>query len=727
MKKQIMTDKSSFDQRGQKVDHQINVAGDFIQEQPIAPPIPHQVPSPPRDFSGREDELNELIYKFDRGATITGLRGMGGIGKTALALVLADRIKDRFPDGQLFLDMLGTSKSPLKPEDAMAHVIRSYIGAETRLPSDLNGLGGFYRTVLSGKSTLILLDNAANREQVESLLPPDGSALLITSRNKFALSGMEEKDLDVLPLEDAKKLLLEIAGRIGENAKVLAKLCGCLPLALRNAAYALKERQNIGVADYVKRLEDTRKRLDLVEASFNLSYELLNPEVQRLWCLLSVFPADFDLAGAATVWERDQCVAKDALGDLVKWSLVDFLPYPIGEGGRYRQHDLARDFANSNLDAAARMHAQWLHAEHYKNALSAANAFYHRGGNNSIASLMLIDYEWTNIQAGQAWSVSIMNGQINQSKHGEASAECTAALRLANSYPNAGFLVLDLYLHPYEQIHWLEAAIVAAQQLKDRKMECTHLGNLGLAYLDQGDYLQAIEFLELSLGISREINDQHGECADLSNLGIAYKNIGNFRCAIEFYEQALPIARKIRDLRSEGAILGNLGVANAALGETYKAIEFFEQHLAISIKNGDLRGESDALGNLGLAYAHLGMIQKSIGFYRQSLTINRKIGDKQSESKALGNLGNLAINFGETGKATKYYEQALKISCEIGDRQGEGNCLSNLGVVFYRLGQRERAIDYMKAALSIFDRIESPYARQASKLLSQWQGDENPK
>ena len=135
---------------------------------------------------------------------------MGGVGKTALALVLADRLKDRFPDGQLFLNMLGTSKSPLKPEDAMAHIIRSYRGVDAPLPEDLNGLSGLYHSVLSGKKALILLDNAASREQVEPLLPPAGSALLITSRNKFALAGLKEKDLDVLPLEDAKKLLLEI-------------------------------------------------------------------------------------------------------------------------------------------------------------------------------------------------------------------------------------------------------------------------------------------------------------------------------------------------------------------------------------------------------------------------------------------------------------------------------------------------------------------------------------
>ncbi len=291
------------------------------------------------------EELNEILSNFERGATITGLRGMGGVGKTALALVLAERLKGRFPDGQIFLDMQGTSPKPLATAEAMVHVIRAYLGADARLPEDLNGLRGLYNSVLSGKKTLILLDNAASREQVEPLLPPAGSALLITSRNKFVLPGLKEKDLDVLPLEDAKKLLLEIAGRIGGHAEELAKLCGCLPLALRNAASALAEKKNLNVADYVERLKDARKRLDLVEASFSLSYELLTPELQRLWCLLSVFPADFDLAGAAAVWEMETDPAEEALGELVKWSLVDFLPSASGEGGRYRLHDLARVFA----------------------------------------------------------------------------------------------------------------------------------------------------------------------------------------------------------------------------------------------------------------------------------------------------------------------------------------------------------------------------------------------
>ena len=125
---------------------------------------------------------------------------------------MVERLKDRFPDGQIFLDMQGTSPKPLAAEEAMVHVIRAYLGAEARLPEDLNGLRGLYNSVLSGKRTLILLDNAASREQVELLLPPAGSALLITIRNKFVLPGLKEKDLDVLPLIDAKKLLLRSPG-----------------------------------------------------------------------------------------------------------------------------------------------------------------------------------------------------------------------------------------------------------------------------------------------------------------------------------------------------------------------------------------------------------------------------------------------------------------------------------------------------------------------------------
>ena len=176
---------------------------------PSTPVIPHQIPPPPADFKGREDEINDILSNFEKGATITGLRGMGGIGKTALALVLADKLKDQFPDGQIFIDMRGTSVKaelpPITPVDAMAQVIRAY-NLVDRLPENAFELRGLYLSILTGKRILLLLDNAANGEQVEPLLPPAGCSVLITSRIKFTLPGLVENDLNILPPDKAREL-----------------------------------------------------------------------------------------------------------------------------------------------------------------------------------------------------------------------------------------------------------------------------------------------------------------------------------------------------------------------------------------------------------------------------------------------------------------------------------------------------------------------------------------
>ncbi|MGV8174934.1 MAG: tetratricopeptide repeat protein, partial [Methanothrix sp.] len=666
---------------------------------------PLQIPSPPQDFIGREDDVHKILASFDRGATIIGLRGLGGVGKTALALVLADRLKNRFPDGQLFLNMQGTSKSPLDPKDAMAHIIRSYRGADASLPEDLNGLCGLYHTTLSGKKALILLDNAASREQVEPLLPPPRCALLVTSRNKFVLPGLAENDLDVLPMEDAKELLLEISGHISGHAEELAHLCGCLPLALRNVASILREKPNLSIANYIKRLGDARKRLELAEASFSLSYDLLTPELQRLWSMLSVFPDDFDLAGAGAVWGMEETSAEDSLAELVKWSLVDFLPFATGKGGRYRLHEIARVFAALKADADICDLAQLHHSEHYNKVLALANEIIEQGNENFQAGFQLFDLEKLNIMAGQSWAERNLDAN-------------SSAIYLCKAYASSGVYFLKLGLLAELIRRWLETGLEAARHSEDIAMEGLLLSNLGTACFYLGETCKAIECYEKSLKISRIIGDKRGKGTQLYWLGNVYLQLGKSRKAIKSLEQALKIACDIEDRQGEGTRLACLGIAYLELGETHKAVKYCENALKIFRSIGDKPGELKTLVDLGYVYIQMGETRKAIKYLEQALKIASEIGDRQSEGDILCNLGNAFFHLSEirilgstflylskTRRAIKYCLAGLKMLHEIGDKRGEASVLNNLGAFSCQMGKTHKAIEYYEQALTIICEI----------------------
>ena len=220
----------------------------------------HQLPPAPADFTGRQEELEDLLKKIGSGGvTISGLRGQGGIGKTALALVLAHKLTEQYPDAQFYLDLKGSSTDPLTPAQAMAHVIRAY-EVTAQLPDDEATLQGMYHNLLREQKAILLMDNASDDKQVLPLIPPAGCVMLVTSRQKFALPGWISKDLDILSPEDSRDLLLLIAPRIGDFAEAIAKRCGYLPLALRLAGSALRERINITAEDYLGRLAEPDQR-----------------------------------------------------------------------------------------------------------------------------------------------------------------------------------------------------------------------------------------------------------------------------------------------------------------------------------------------------------------------------------------------------------------------------------------------------------------------------------
>jgi tetratricopeptide (TPR) repeat protein len=580
-------------------------------------PSLHQLPPPPGDFIGREEEIEELLTAVAvGGATISGLQGQGGVGKTALALKVAERLAPSFPDAQISIDLLGVSKKPLAAGEAMAYVIRAF-QPEAKLPENEREAAGVYQSVLHGKRALLLMDNARDAAQVKPLIPPAGCVLLVTSRFHFVLPGLHAKNLETLPSAKAEELLLKIAPRIDGEAQAIAKLCGYLPQALRLAATVLAERVNMAPSDYRQRLAEEQNRPKLlaagnesVEASISLSYGLLDAETQKRWRMLGVFPETFDGRAAAAVWSAEKNSAEDTLGVLTQYSMLEWNE----KTRRYRLHDLMRDFARQKLGDKERYESSLRHAQHYLEVLRSADGLYEKGGDSLMSGLALFDLERGNVEAGQAWAK-------------ENSADDSAAAGVCSAYPDAGAYCLYLRQGPRERIGWLEAGLAAARGLGDRSVELSHLGNIGMAYRSLGEDRRAIDYDEQSLRISREVSDRKNESKTLGGLGNAYRRLGECHRAIEYHEQQLQIAREIGYRRGEGNALGNLGSDYSSLGEYRRAVEHQEQYAQIAREIGDRYGECSALWNMSLALDKLGDRKEAIKLAEASLKIHEEIED----------------------------------------------------------------------------------------------------
>lgn len=649
-----------------KLDDALNVKRDIPRTHNLRTPVP---------LFGRDKDLEVLLDGITRQRTasvaISGVHGLGGVGKTELALTLAQRLAPQFPDAQIMLDLRGfdpDKRAPLAVEEVLSQIILAF-HPQARLPDDLANLQELYRTVLAQAGRVLLLfDNAFSAAQLMAAVPPPNCLLLTTSRNHFVLPGlpMVTRDLNSLLPAQSQAMLLDRASRLGDQAAHAAKLCGHLPLPLRTFADTVAGNRVIPVADLIARLEAHAADLTPQDAAFQTSYDLLPDPLPARWLALGVFVGDFDLHAAQAVWdESSRETALAAMQSLVDASLVEF-----DEGkGRFRLHDLVREFCLKKLDAAVLDSARLAHARHYCEVLRETNELYLKGRDSVLRGLSLFDTESANIQTGQAFAATHW-------------VEFDIACKVCTSYGIVAKHILRLRLHLRRQLEWLEAALLCAQRTGDRNGQAEAVGEMGVSHKNLGDAKTAIPLLEQQLVICRELGNRNGQGVALVNLGSAYSNLGDARKAIKLYEQALVVMREIGDRRGEGANLGNLGLAHAALGDARKAIEFYEQHLNITREIGDRRGEGNALGNLGVAHKNLGDVSKAIEFYEQALVIDR----------------------------------------EIGDRRGEGNDLWNSALAHDSLGNRAEAVPRAEAALRIFEAIEHPNATKVRAKLAEWRG-----
>lgn len=647
--------------------------------------LPSNIPSS-KGFVGRKTELRNLHGGKQSGRKAFVLHGLGGVGKTELALRFIDEIKAEF-NAHIRVDMRGLDRNALSPNDAMLEVIRAF---EPNIRSDLteHEVKNLYVQLLNRNRTLILLDNAKDRLQVEPLNNPT-ALTVITARSSFNVTGGISLEVEQLSTEDARNLLYSVAGkdRFKGNEDALALRAGYLPMALLPLASILAEDITLEADELIEKYENRQERLRLadpnrenltVEASFDLTYEVLNEEVRSRWRKLAVFPADFDLEAIQTVWQIDD--AKEARSDLVKRHLIIF----DKESKRSRLHDLVHDYTNEKLTQAERQKTEWLFALHYADLLTKLTVV-------TRENLAKFDLERANIESGFAWV---------KSKYKLNKAVATACL----GYTAFATNIFLLRFTTKQLIEWTEVGLAAARQLNETSYIGISLVNLATAYFRLGETQKSIEYYkEASAYPNKTVKKDDGSL--FGNLGACYVRSGEIEKAIEHFEKALEISKENGDKEKEAAWLNNLGGIHWSIGDRQKGEALFERALAIAREIGDKQGEGTYLANLGSAYRESGEVEKAIDLFETSLAIAREIGDRKSEGIRLGNLGIAYKNLGETDNAIKYYEDALIISEEIGDPQSEATHLANLAGIYANLGQPQKAVELFEKTIAISEEI----------------------
>jgi tetratricopeptide (TPR) repeat protein len=576
---------------------------------------------------------------------------MGGVGKTELALRVAYELKSEFSDGQLSFDLGGVSPHARTTAEAMAHVIRAFGATDesSAFPRSRSGrskhsmteaeLEPRYQLVLRGKKAILLFDNAKDEAQIARLTPPKTCTMLVTSRQHLELHGLESKHLDVLPPSDAHELLLKVCGSIKGKDEEIAKLCGYLPLALWAAASTIKKSPNVTPADYTRHLKSYRARLDLTEPALNasiravmgLSYKLLGSEDQFRFRSLSVFPGEFDVEAAAAVWASQGRAAERALTTLLQYSVVEY----DAAAGRYRLHDLMRDFAWEQLrkKSSERNTAKRRHAMHYLKLATTCNETYLKRGQHELQGLREFDADRANIEVGLDWAAK-------DHTHDGAVA------KLFNDFILGADSLLETRCRADNRIRWGEAALAAVQHSAKQgpaqsEREGWYHDFLGFAYLENGDSAKARQHHQQQQKIAERIHSSVMKGHALNGLGIDAKDDGDTDGAIGFFTQA----KRLFDKAAERSFSARLGL----------------EHV---------------LDNLGSAYMRKKDFARAAVFHDRALNIARKIKYRRGEAEDQWDLAKALYGSGNRSAAFQNAKEALGIIEEL-ELSGEAAEIKN--------------------------------------------------
>lgn len=678
---------------------------------------PAQIPAGVAGFTGRQTllrQLDGLLPSRGPAVAIVTITGTPGVGKTAAAVHWAHRVRDRFGDGQLYVNLRGyATGDPVRPIDALARFLHALGVPAEQVPTDVEEAAALYRSVLADRRMLVLLDNAHHPDQVRPLLPgAPGCLVLVTSRD--ALTGLVARDgarglrLDVLSPAEARTLLEYLLGADRVHAEdeavtELAELCAYLPLALRITAANLGEHT---VAEYCELLRAGNRLATLqvdgdeqaaVRAAFDLSYAALPDDARRLFRALGLVPGtDVTVEAAAALAGVDVPAAEHLLTRLAAAHLVDRHP-----GDRYGCHDLLRLYASERgeqedareeRDDAVRRLYDW----YLRTVDAAATLLYPQMRRLTLPPADSGEMPGTafadNPQA-LAW--------LDAERHNLVAAVRHRPLPVVGLLADGlrGYFWLRMYT-----VDWLavaNAGLAAAEASHDLTAQTGALLSLADANFRQGHYQQAIDFSTRALDTARRTGWTDGEAAALNNLGNLHNMAGRPGEAVEFHRTALALNQRIGRLPSQLNNLGNLGITYHHLGDLETAAARHNDALAISRKIGSPQAEAGKLSDLAAVLHDLGQFDEALSHLRLALSKQREVGDRGAEVEARNELAAVLRDTGELSTALAEAHAALTLARDIDYRHTEVDALNTLGTIHLRLGHQGTAVDHHQQALAL--------------------------
>ncbi|MGH3869059.1 MAG: ATP-binding protein [Pseudonocardiaceae bacterium] len=653
-------------------------------------PVPRQLPADVAFFTGRDAELGRLDALLDGGepaaVVISAIAGTGGMGKTSLAVHWAHRVRERFPEGELYVNLRGYDPGPpVTPEQALDGFLRALDVPAEKIPHDVDAQAGLYRSLLAGRRMVVVLDNAATPDQVRPLLPGSPTcAVVVTSRSR--LSGLVARDgahrltLDVLPPEDAVMLLRCAVGpdRVDaepEAAAEVARHCDYLPLALRIAAERAAARSYVRLADLAEELAVEHDRLDVLTADddeitgvrtvFSWSYRTLAPEAARVFRLLGRHPGpDVGVASAAALTGNTTTSVRRQLAALTSAHLLTET-----RRDRYQFHDLLRAYATERAaldefpddcaNATHRVLAWYLHTAH-----AALYVLYPQHPEIPLDPLTVTCQPLTFTHRDQAL-------QWFDAEH----ANLMAAIRLATDtgqhtiawqLPNAMDAFLGWRYHWADRITVHQLGLAAAVHINNQLGERWALGHLNEAYLEIERFEEALPLALRGLSVAREIGDRWAEGNSLLSLGKVHLHFGRFGEAADHYRRALTIYREVNHRRNESSAMINLAELARAQQHFEQAIVYARDCQAIAREINDTRGEADTLYIFGLIYLDLRRWHEATDHFQQALAIYRELSDRHAAARTLRYLGETLRGMGQLTEARESWLEALSIFDDLG-------------------------------------------------------------